>query len=86
MGGVAAPSQGPFSPVMTQRTGALRPLPPSPSRKGRGRRPTYRIGENADGITKLFSCFTITPGGFRAGQLPPAAAAARTLNRSFASL
>jgi hypothetical protein len=27
----------------------------------------YRIGENAAGITNAFSCFTTTPGGFRAG-------------------
>ncbi len=46
----------------------------------------YRIGENADGITSAFSCFSTTPGGFRAGHCPPAAAAARTLKRSFASL
>ena len=47
---------------------------------------SYRIGENADGITSAFSCFTTTPGGFRAGHWPVAAAAARTLKRSFASL
>ena len=46
----------------------------------------YRIGEKADGISNAFSCFTTTPGGFLAGHWPVAAAAARTLNRSFASL
>jgi hypothetical protein len=46
----------------------------------------YRIGEKAAGITNAFSCFTTTPGGFRAGHCPPAEAAARTLKRSLASL
>ena len=46
----------------------------------------YRIGENEAGITNAFSCFTTTPGGFRAGHWPVADAAARTLVRSLASL
>lgn len=41
----------------------------------------YLIGENDAGITSAFSIFSTTPGGFFAGQFPPAIAAARIVAR-----